>query len=127
MPRILLVEDDPDVRLTIEEILLDAEHEVDVAETIKGGLELLSRHDYDLVLSDGLLPDGTGMIIADKASEKGTPTLIITGYAYNLRAGALPGVSLSIDLSRYDVLEKPLSPTQLILAISERLRPRAAG
>ena len=75
MPRILLVEDDPDVRLTIEEVLLDAEHEVDAAETIRGGLELLSCHDYDLVLSDGLLPGGTEMMIADKASEKGTPML----------------------------------------------------
>jgi DNA-binding NtrC family response regulator len=124
MPRILLVEDDPDVRLTIEEILGDAEHEVDVTQTIKGGLELLCCHDCDLVLSDGLVSDGTGMIIADKASEKGTPTLIITGCAYNLRAGALPGASLEIDLSRYDVLQKPLSATQLISAINDRLGAR---
>jgi CheY-like chemotaxis protein len=125
--RILLVEDDPDVSLTIDEILLDAEHEVDAAETIKRALELLCSQDYDLVLSDGLLSEGTRMMIADKASEKGIPTLIITGYAYDLRAEALRVTSLEIDLSRYDVLQKPLSPTQLILAISERLRPRPAG
>lgn len=127
MPRILLVEDDADVCLTIEEILLDAEYEVDAAQTIKGGLELLSCRDYDLVLSDGLLPDGTGMMIADKAAEKRTPTLIITGYAYNLRASALRVTSLEIDLSRHDVLQKPLSATQLISAINDRLSPRLAG
>jgi DNA-binding NtrC family response regulator len=126
MPRILLVEDDPDVLLTIEEILLDAKHEVDATQTIKAGMELLRCHDYDLVLSDGVLPDGTGMMIADKASEKGIPTLIITGYAYNLRASALPGASLEIDLSRYDVLQKPLSATELILAINDRLGARPA-
>jgi DNA-binding NtrC family response regulator len=87
----------------------------------------LSCRDYDLVLSDGVLPDGTGMMIADKASEKGTPTIIITGYAYNLRTEALRVASLEIDLSRYDVLQKPLSPSQLILAISDRLKPRLAG
>jgi two-component system, NtrC family, response regulator HydG len=127
VPRILLVEDDPDVGLTIEEILLDAGHEVDATQTIKSGLERRCCHDYDLVLSDGLLSDGTGMMIADNASEKGTPTSIITGYAYNLRAKAVPGASLDIDLSRYDVLQKPLSATRLILAISDRVRPRLAG
>jgi DNA-binding NtrC family response regulator len=127
VPRILLVEDDPDVLLTLQDILLDAGHEVDATQTIEDGLELLCCYDYDLVLSDGLLTDGTGMMIADNASEKGTPTLIITGYAYNLRAKAVPGASLDIDLSRYDVLQKPLSATQLILAISDRVRPRLAG
>lgn len=124
MPRILLIEDDPDVRVTIEQILLDAEHEVDTTQTIKGGLELLCCRDYDLVLSDGRLPDGTGMMIADKASEKETPTLIITGYAFNLRDSALPGAKFEIDLSRYEVLEKPLSLKRLIAAINDRLAPR---
>jgi two-component system, NtrC family, response regulator HydG len=127
VPRILLVEDDPDVLLTIEEILLDAGHEIDATQTIKSGLERRCCHDYDQVLSDGLLTDGTGMMIADKASEKGTPTSIITGYAYNLRAEALQIASLDIDLSRYGVLQKPLSATQPISAISDRLRPRVAG
>lgn len=70
MPRILLVEDDADVRLILEHVLLDERYEVDTTATVSGGKELLGRRSYDLVLADGKLPDSAGMDVADAASEK---------------------------------------------------------
>ena len=61
MPRILLVEDERDVRLIIEHVLIDAGYEVDTAETMTAGRELLKRGSHDLVLADAKLPDGSGM------------------------------------------------------------------
>ena len=67
MSNILLVEDDLDLRLVMENILLDAGYEVDVTGTVADGCELLGSRPYDLVITDALLPDGTGMAVADKA------------------------------------------------------------
>jgi len=93
----------------------------------KGGLEPLGCHDYDLVLSDGLLAHGTGMIIADKASDKRNTNPHHHRLCLQFPRRGAVGASLEIDLSRYDVLQKPLSPTQLISAINDRLGARPAG
>jgi DNA-binding NtrC family response regulator len=119
MPRILLVEDDPEVRVLVEHILLDADYEVDSCETVEGGSELLSRRDYDLVIADGRLHDGTGMILADNAHERGVAALIMTGYAFVLHEAGF-------DLAQYDVLLKPISPEELLDGVRKALAARSS-
>jgi len=111
MARILVIEDDVDVRVVFEHILIDAGYEVDVARTVADGRDCLERYGYDLVLSDGRLPDGTGMELADEAEKKGVPAVIITGYAFILR-------ELAVDPTRYQVLLKPMRPKELVAAVS---------
>ncbi len=53
MARILLVEDDVDVRFTIEHILLNVGHQIDSAGTVEDGCELLRCRPYDLLIADG--------------------------------------------------------------------------
>ena len=113
MPRILLVEDDVDVRLIIEHVLIDAGYEVDTTGTTAGGTELLRCRSYDLVVADGKLPDGTGMEVCDLAAEKGIKCLIVTGYAFSLPVGSG---------ERYDILLKPMRPTEIISAVERKLR-----
>ena len=112
MSRILLVEDDPDVRLLMEHILLDAGYEVDVAGSMTGGGELLGSRSYDLVIADGRLPDGNGMAVADKAREGGVKALVVTGYALSLPVEVI---------DRYEILLKPLRPRELIDAVERTL------
>jgi len=114
MPRILLVEDDPELRLLLEHVLLDAEYEVDGCETFEAGRRLLDRDDYDLLLADGRLSDGTGMMLADRARERGVPAIIMTGYAFVLN-------ERGSDLRRYEVLLKPISPEELLAVVGARL------
>jgi DNA-binding NtrC family response regulator len=111
-PRLLLVEDDPDVRLLVEHVLVDAGYEVDTAATASGGAELLRQRRYDLVLTDGRLPDGTGMQIADIAAGQGMKAIIMTGYAFTMPAE---------EKERYEILLKPLRPTEIIAAIERAL------
>src|ERR1700688_4682052 len=103
MARILLVEDDPDVLPIFEEILLEAGHQVDTAETLRAAAELLASRDYDLVVSDGRLPHGTGMKLADNAKAKGIKSLIVTGYLTGLRDS-----DPSLNFDNYTVLRKPV-------------------
>lgn len=114
MPRILLVEDDPEVRILVEHVLLNASYEVDSCETVEGGFELLERRNYDLVVADGRLQDGTGMMLADNARQRGIETLIMTGYAFVLQQAG-------VDLAQYDVLLKPISPEELVDSVEKAL------
>ena len=118
MARILLIEDDADVRLVVEHILVDEGYEVDTAECVIRGADLLDSGPYDLVVADGRLPDGTGIELADKAAVLGIPALIITGYAFILR-------ELARDPDRYPILLKPLRPAEILSAVRTTLE--AAG
>ncbi len=113
MARILLIEDDLDVCLVMEEALLDGRHAVDATGRVLAGFVLLGSHPYDLVVTDVRLPDGSGIEVADRAREKGIPTLIVTGYAFNLPKDAL---------DRFEFLLKPFRPKELLRAVDRVLQ-----
>lgn len=113
MSRILLVEDERDVRLILEHVLIDAGYAVDTAETASGARELLDGGSYDVLLADARLPDGTGMDLCDAAAEMGVKCLVMTGYAFTLPEGIA---------DRYDVLLKPLRPIEIITALKRVLQ-----
>jgi DNA-binding NtrC family response regulator len=112
VPRILLVEDDADVRFIIEHVLIDAGYEVDATGTMMGGIELLRCRAYDLVMTDVRLPDGTGLDVANAATERGARAVVISGYAFSLPHGIA---------ERYEVLLKPLRPVEIVTAIERVL------
>ncbi len=113
MPRILLIEDDANVRMVMEHTLIDGGYEVDTAGTATVGYDLLKSHLYDLVVADARLPDGSGIELADKARDVGASALIITGYAFNLPRDAL---------DRFEFLLKPVRPTELLQAVERVLQ-----
>jgi len=82
MARILWVEDDKDVRLLVEHVLLHERHEIDTAATLEAGRVFLARNEYDLLLTDAALPDGTGVELADQAARRGIPVIIMTANAF---------------------------------------------
>jgi DNA-binding response OmpR family regulator len=110
--RILLVEDDHDVCLLMEQVLLDDGYTVDPTGTLAGARTLLSGGGYDLVLADGMLPDGTGMHIAEEAERQGVSSIVITAYAYRFPKR---------DLARYGLLLKPVRPAELLEAVKVAL------
>ena len=112
MTRILLVEDDHNVRVLLEHVLIDGGYVVDSTTTVAEAKSLLDSVGYELLLADGRLPDGTGMALAEYAQASGVKTLIITGYAFQLA---------SQDLGRYEFLMKPVRPAELLQAIERAL------
>jgi two-component system, NtrC family, response regulator HydG len=112
MSRILLVEDDQHVRVLLEHVLFDAGYEVDSTATVAEARSLLDSVNYDLLLADGRLPDGTGMELSERAEAGGAKVLIITGYAFQLAEQ---------NLGHYEFLMKPVRPTELIAAIERCL------
>jgi len=116
MSYILLVDDDPDVLVLFEEVLLSAGYQVDTAATFGEGNNLLAVGEYDLLLSDGQLPDGNGMMLADKAKARRIPALIVTGYLSWLHER-----NPRIDINTYKVLRKPVTPQVLLRAIASTI------
>ena len=120
MPRLLLVEDNADVRLLLEEFLLMAGFEVNAAGTVAGGRQFLAGWPYDLIVTDGRLPDGTGAVFTRAGRELGIPVLVITGYAHEFPQD---------ELKCCELLQKPFRFSDLIkrinkMLIAERLKPR---
>src|SRR5438874_5098205 len=113
MPRILLVEDDADVRVLMEHVLISDGYDVDPAPTIAAGRTLIGRKRYDLVLADGVLPDGSGIEIAKEAERRGIPAILVTAYAFRLPKDQLAG---------FELLLKPVRPAELLQAVEGALK-----
>ena len=98
--RILIVEDQDDVRRMLATALGIEGHLVDEANSAAEGLKCLQQTRYNLVLSDYAMPGGTGTWMLHQASEQGlmngTVALIVTAH---------PDVR---DLENVEVISKPL-------------------
>lgn len=118
MARILLVEDDVDVRPLLEHILkTEASYEVVAVESMANALSMIEEQPFDLVVTDVNLPDGSGLRVADKAKAKGVRALVFTGHGLSLAPGAL---------AQYDYLLKPLHVHEFLEAVRLRL-PRGVA
>jgi PAS domain S-box-containing protein len=79
--RILLVEDHVDSAYVLSKSLTLSGYEVDTAGTSASALELYRGNQYDLVLSDIGLPDGSGIDLVQKMKEiKDVPAIALTGF-----------------------------------------------
>jgi CheY-like chemotaxis protein len=79
---ILLVEDEASVRSALRFMLRTDEHTVEEAANGAQALDLLSKHRFDLVMTDFAMPGMNGAELAVKIKQlvPGQPILIITGY-----------------------------------------------
>ena len=112
MPRILLIEDDANVRMLMEHVLLRANYEVDVTSTVEYARTMLAARGYDLVIADGRLPDGNGMALAELATKQGIPNFVVTAYAFDL---------MKDGLGQFEFLLKPVRPDELLRAVEGAL------
>src|SRR5262249_2484786 len=112
MARILVVDDDAGVRALIEDVLRVANYEVDAAATVKAALPLFERMYYDLLIADLMLPDGSGIQVAEEAQRRGTPTIIVTAYSHRSRKADLTGFGLMLN---------PVPPPELLEAVEKAL------
>lgn len=85
MKRVLLVEDNDDVRATLSDILQDAGYAVSHAESFSVAAAMLSKSAFDLVVTNAMLPGGPGADIYSKAMSLGIPAVIITGHPDQMR------------------------------------------
>jgi two-component system KDP operon response regulator KdpE len=119
--RLLLVEDDADLRASLATSLVARDFSVREAGTARDGLAAWAAHRPDLVLLDLGLPDQDGLnVVVRIRRESATPILILSArHQEGDRVEAL-------DLGADDYLTKPFGTTELVARIRALLR-RAGG
>lgn len=105
-PRVLVVEDQDDVRLMLTTVLQMEGYGVDEASNALEGLECLRRNRYDLVLTDYAMPGGTGTWMLQQAARDGrlerTAAIVVTAHPELIRPSTgFTVVGKPIDLDRF--------------------------
>lgn len=120
MKKILLIEDNDDIRNNTAEILELSNYKVIVAENGKTGVEKAIEHKPDLIICDIMMPvlDGYGVLHAVHKNEeiKNIPFIFLT--AKTERSDFRKGMELGAD----DYITKPFNATELLNAVDSRLK-----
>ena len=117
MSKILIVEDDTLLSRSVTNWLIEADMESDCTTTIREALLRLKKTDYDLVLSDLKLPDGSGIRILDWLNEnyKSIPFVIMTKH------GDIPSAVEAVKKGAFEYLQKPVHDIPLVETIQSAL------
>ncbi|MBA3684358.1 MAG: response regulator [Planctomycetes bacterium] len=125
MPRILVIEDEPDIQTLLRFNLEREGHAVVVASSGEDGLHELRRQPFDLVLLDLMLPDRDGLEICKVMRAKETlatiPIIMVT--AKGDESDVVIGLSLGAD----DYVTKPFRVKELMARIKARLQRTRDG
>ncbi len=122
MYKILIIDDEKNIRLSIQEILRFTGYDVDTADNGLNGWKKIQENTYDLVLCDVMMPemDGFGLLAKLKKENNFTvPFIFLTAKAQydDLRTG--------MNLGADDYIFKPFKSKDLIEAIESRLSKRS--
>jgi len=116
---ILVIDDEKNIRTTLQQVLESAGYEVATAVNGEDGLSKLSNSEFDLVLLDMKLPGMDGIEVLRKMRENRyeTPVAIITAY------GTIENAVEAMKLGAVDYLRKPFSGPE-IKELAERILAR---
>ena len=118
MPRILIVEDEPDVAFGLTEDLTRHGYETEVARDGELALQLGSTGKFDLILLDVMVPlvDGFEVCRELRRRRVNAPIILLTAKAHETEK------VLGLELGADDYVTKPFSPRELRARIKARLR-----
>jgi CheY-like chemotaxis protein len=116
-PRILVVDDDPDICRNLSDILVDLGYRVDFALDGPSALELTRDRAYDVALLDLKMPgmDGLTLYREIKKQHAGTVALLVTAYAGPATA------EQALAAGAWKVVAKPVDTTRLLGLVDEAL------
>jgi DNA-binding NtrC family response regulator len=120
--RILVVDDEADIRRLLQEILTEEGYEVEVAADANQARAAHARQTPDLVLLDIWMPDTDGITLLREWSMQptdGCPVVIMSGH------GTVETAIEATRLGAYDFVEKPLSLAKLLRTVERALEARA--
>ena len=107
--KVLVVDDDPAVRKSIDRVLTGKGYAVITAENGEEAMRKLNEEKYDLVYTDIRMPGMSGLEVAEqvKARKPWTPVVIITGYGTDAAQARAKAAGVS------SFVHKPLSPAMI--------------
>lgn len=118
IPHILVVDDEPDIRHLVQEILEDEGYHVAVAENGETARLAYQKNQPNLVLLDIWMPDVDGITLLKEWAEDGAlpmPVIMMSGH------GTVETAVEATRLGAFDFIEKPLSLAKLLLTVEQAL------
>jgi two-component system, NtrC family, response regulator PilR len=105
VPRVLVVDDEADLRELLELTLVGMGLDVDCAASVTQAKQYLSTHSYGLCLTDMRLPDGNGLELVEHLNEKfpNLPVAVLTAY------GSAENAVAALKAGAFDYLSKPVA------------------
>ncbi len=120
MARILIIEDEDNVRFSLTQALNRVGHEVSEAGNVTTAWKLVQQRDFDLILTDVNLEGEDGVELVSRAREEGFDGAIIVVTAYGTVDNAVRAMKCGAD----DYLQKPLRLDELALLVEKMLDAR---
>lgn len=122
MTKVLLIEDNEDIRENVIEILELSDYKVYAADNGKAGVELALKHSPDIVLCDIMMPEMDGYSVLKTLNEnnhtRATPFIFLTAKAER------PDIRKGMEMGADDYLTKPFDDQELLKAIESRLKKK---
>ncbi|NOR19039.1 MAG: response regulator [Xanthomonadales bacterium] len=121
--QILVVDDEPDIRQLLQEILEDEGYSVQVAKDGESARLIYAQHQPDLVLLDIWMPDIDGISLLKEWSASGnleSQVVIMSGH------GTLETAVEATRLGAFDFIQKPLSLAKLLATVHKALESKPA-
>ena len=118
MKRLLLVEDEPGLVMTLTDRLMAEGYEVESATDAPTGLETAASGNFDAILLDVMLPGGNGLDICRTLRQRGIQTPILMLTAKGQVVDRVVGLKLGAD----DYLVKPFDMAELLARVEALLR-----
>ena len=117
MARILVIDDDKDYRAILREFIESRGHTVLEAESANAGTDIFLREKIDLVVSDFMMPEKSGMELLSELKNINSKVLFImvTGFA------TVDTAKEAMKLGAYDILAKPVEMNQLTAVMQRAL------
>lgn len=133
--KILVIDDEPFIRKTFEEVLRGKRYGVSSAGSIAEAERLMKREQFDVVFVDVRLPDGEGMSLLDRVSKGNPPPLAIMMSGFGtiesavecMRAGAFDYLTKPFSIGQIEVLVKKAESYRQMLQVNEYLSAEVAG
>ena len=116
--RILLVEDEPGLVLTLSDLLASQGYEIETATDGETGLSKASQLAFDLIILDVMLPKKNGFEVCKTLRERGVDTAILMLTARTQVVDRVSGLKLGAD----DYVSKPFDPAELLARVEALLR-----
>ena len=117
---ILVVDDEADIRESLEALLGLEGYTVDLAQNAAEGLHKLENRGYDLVLLDLMMPDRSGMEVLKEVREHDTDTPIFMITAY----GSVEAAVTALKFGANDYFSKPWDNEKLVIEIQRMIAAR---
>jgi two-component system, OmpR family, alkaline phosphatase synthesis response regulator PhoP len=121
--RVLLVEDEPGLVMTLTDRLMAEGYEVESATDAPSGLEMAANGAFDAIVLDVMLPGGNGMDVCRTLRQRGLQTPILMLTAKGQVVDKVVGLKLGAD----DYLVKPFDMSELLARVEALLRRSTAA